>query len=184
MKDKTRQMVYAALLTALAIIIPIQFSFLKVIIPPYFTATLASHVPMFMAMMISPMVGITVGIGSTLGFLFVGLPTPVVFRAATHILIGYVGAKVMLKSESFLKAALITAPLHGLAEALVVIPFVGLDLNKLLIVYFIGAVGHHLVDATIAGTVMELIAKAQNKTIYTLFNKKKTTRIAVSEETV
>ena len=50
MNNKIRQMVYAGLLTALAIIIPIQFGFLKIIIPP-FTATLAAHVPMMLAML-------------------------------------------------------------------------------------------------------------------------------------
>lgn len=182
MKQKTRQMVYAALLTALAIIIPIQFSFLKVIIPPFFSATLASHVPMFMAMMISPLVGIVVGIGSTLGFIFAGLPLPIVFRAATHILIGYVGAKLILKYKSLTKASIITAPLHGLAEALVVIPFIGLDLNKLLIVYFIGAFFHHLVDATIACGILQAVAKAQKKTIYTLFHKNEDVYVNSNEE--
>lgn len=182
MKRKTREMVYAALLTALAIIIPIQFSFLKIVIPPFFTATLASHLPMFMAMIISPMVGVVVGIGSTLGFLFAGLPIPVVFRAATHILIGYVGAKLILKLKSLPKVAIITAPLHGLAEALVVIPFVGLDLNKLLVVYFIGVIIHHLLDATIAGVVLEAIAKPQKKTIYTLFHCETNTAVSSNNE--
>ena len=70
MNNKIRQMVYAGLLTALAIIIPIQFGFLKIIIPP-FTATLAAHVPMMLAMLISPAVAIVVGIGSTIGFVHI-----------------------------------------------------------------------------------------------------------------
>jgi niacin transporter len=67
MNIKIRQMVYAGLLTAIAIIIPIQFGFLRIIIPP-FTATLAAHVPMMLAMLISPPVAAVVGIGSTIGF--------------------------------------------------------------------------------------------------------------------
>ena len=57
MNIKVRQMVYAGLLIALAIIIPIQFGFLRIVIPP-FTATLAAHVPMMLAMLISPFVAI------------------------------------------------------------------------------------------------------------------------------
>ena len=74
MNNKVKQMVYAGLLTALAIIIPIQFSFLKIFVPPAFTATLAAHVPMMLSMLISPFVAVIVGIGSTLGFAITGLP--------------------------------------------------------------------------------------------------------------
>ena len=78
-------MIYAALLLiALAIIIPVIFSGIKVIIGP-FTATPASRVPMFVAMMISPMVAIVVGIGSTIGFLLTGTIMPVVFLKQQHI---------------------------------------------------------------------------------------------------
>ena len=58
MNNKVKQMVYAGLLTALAIIIPIQFSFLKIFVPPAFTATLAAHVPMMLSMLISPFVAV------------------------------------------------------------------------------------------------------------------------------
>lgn len=68
MNNKIKQMVYAGLLTALAIVIPIQFGFLRIVIPPYFTATLAAHVPMMLSMLISPFVAAVVGIGSTIGF--------------------------------------------------------------------------------------------------------------------
>lgn len=90
MNNKVKQMVYAGLLTALAIIIPIQFSFLKIFVPPAFTATLAAHVPMMLSMLISPFVAVIVGIGSTLGFAITGLPIVVVARAATHIIVGYI----------------------------------------------------------------------------------------------
>ena len=67
--NRVKEMVFAALLTAFAIIIPIQFGFLKIIIPP-FTATIASHVPMFLAMLISPMVAVIVGLDQDLDFYF------------------------------------------------------------------------------------------------------------------
>ena len=65
---KTRDLVTGALLTALALIIPIFFgSYLRIYIPP-FSATLASHVPTMIAFLISPAVAIMVGLGSSLGF--------------------------------------------------------------------------------------------------------------------
>ena len=159
MRDKTKHLVYAALLTALAIIIPIQFGFLKVYIPP-FSATLAAHVPMFIGILISPMVAVVVGIGSTLGFLLAGMPMPVVFRAATHILVGFIGAKFIEKNISYGKMSFITAIIHGGAEALVVIPF---------IVTGVGGAIHHLVDSGLAYGIVNVMAKGRKKTIYTIF---------------
>ena len=170
MNKRVKQMIYAALLSALAIIIPIQFGFLKVYIPP-FSATLAAHVPMFISMLISPMVAVVVGVGSGLGFLFAGMPMPVVFRALTHILVGYVGAKIIKKTHNYAKASIITAPIHGLAEAIVVIPFIGLDLYQLLIVTLVGGVIHHCVDSIIAYGIVKSVAKARKKTIYDTFGE-------------
>ncbi|MBB6622289.1 ECF transporter S component [Clostridium gasigenes] len=169
---KVRQMVFAALLTAFAIIIPIQFGFLKIIIPP-FTATIASHVPMFIAMLISPMVAVVVGIGSTLGFSLTGLPLPVVFRASTHIVVGLIGAIIVLKNRNFKMAIIITGPIHGILEALVIIPFVPVGDYKILIITCIGAIAHHYVDGTIAYALAKAIAKSRRKNIYTAFNDSK-----------
>jgi niacin transporter len=168
MNIKVRQMVYAGLLTALAIIIPIQFGFLRIVIPP-FTATLAAHVPMMLAMLISPPVAVVVGIGSTIGFLIAGMPATVVARAATHIVVGYVGARVIMKNQSYIKAAAITAPIHAILEALVVIPFIGLNLYQLLIVTAVGTIIHHCVDSTIAYVLIRAVAKARHKNIYNVF---------------
>lgn len=167
MNNKTKKMVYAALLTALAIIIPVQFSFLRVYIPP-FSATLASHVPMFIAMLIAPEVAIVVGIGSTLGFLFTGLAMPVVFRAATHILVGFVGAKIISKTRSYIKASIITAPIHGLAEMIIVIPFIGFDIYQLLIVTCVCTIIHHAIDAVISGFIVKAVTNASRKDFYGL----------------
>ena len=169
MNNRTKQMVYGALLTALAIIIPIQFSFLKVNIPP-FSATLAAHVPMFIAILISPMVAVVTGVGSTIGFLISGMPMPVVFRAATHIIVGYVGAKYIQKKKSYVKMTLITGALHAGLEALVVIPFIGFDLYQLIIVTGVGALLHHFADGGIGYVLVNLMSKAKNKTVYTLFD--------------
>jgi len=173
MNIKIKQMVYAGLLTALAIIIPIQFGFLKIIIPP-FTATLAAHVPMMLAMLISPAVAIVVGIGSTIGFVLSGTPAPVVARAATHIVVGYIGARIIMKNQSYIKAVAITAPIHGLLEMLVVIPFIGFNVYQLLIVTAIGTILHHCVDSVIAYAVVKAVARSRKKNIYNVFGDLKT----------
>jgi niacin transporter len=176
MNNKIRQMVYAGLLTALAIIIPIQFGILRIVIPPYYTATLAAHVPMMLSMLISPFVAIVVGIGSTLGFLMAGLPMPVVARAATHIIVGYVGAMIIMKNKSYVKAVVITAPMHGILEGLVTIPFVGFGpaVYISLAITVVGAMIHHAADSIIAYAIIRAVAKASKKNIYNVFGDFKT----------
>jgi niacin transporter len=180
MNNKIRQMVYAGLLTALAIIIPIQFGFLRIVIPPYFTATLASHVPMMLSMLISPFVAVVVGIGSTIGFLIAGTPAPVVARAATHIVVGYVGAMIIMKNKSYIKAVAIAAPIHGILEALVTIPFIGFGpaVYPVLAVTAVGAILHHTADGIIAYGIVKAVAKARKKSIYNVFGEFKTRQAA------
>ena len=67
-----RNLTITALLMALAIMIPIMMP-LKVVIPPA-SYTLASHVPIFLAMFLSRKMAACVVIGSTLGFFVAGLP--------------------------------------------------------------------------------------------------------------
>ena len=173
MNNKIRQMVYAGLLIALSIIIPVEFGFLKIVIPP-FSATLAAHVPMMLSMLISPGVAVVVGIGSVIGFVISGMPAPVIARAATHIVVGYIGARIIMKNQSYIKAVAITAPIHGLLEMLVVIPFIGFNVYQLLIVTAIGAILHHCVDSVIAYAVVKAVAKSRNKNIYNIFGEFKT----------
>jgi niacin transporter len=180
MNNKIRQMVYAGLLTALAIIIPIEFGFLRIVIPPYFTATLAAHVPMMLSMLISPFVAVVVGIGSTIGFLIAGTPAPVVARAATHIIVGYVGAMIVMKNKSYIKAVAISAPIHGILEALVTIPFIGFGaaVYPVLAVTAIGAILHHSVDSVIAYAIVKAVARARKKSIYNVFGEFRTRQAA------
>lgn len=166
-REKVRKMIYAAILTAIAIIIPIQFGFLKIQIPP-FSATLASHVPMFLAMLISPAVAVFVGIGSALGFFITATPE-IAARAAMHIIVGFVGAKIVQKEKNFTKAVAITGPIHGILEGLAVIPF-GFTYEKVLIVVALGTLIHHFVDATISYVLVKSLAKARRKDMYEVFS--------------
>jgi len=152
---KIKELVYGALLTALALAIPLMFGgYLRIYIPP-FSATLASHVPSLIAMVISPLVAGLVGIGSTLGFLVILGPT-IAARAAMHIIFGVIGALWIKKGNSIISAYLLTIPIHALGEALVVIPF-GFSLYKAGVVIGVGTVLHHAVDAMIALAVVRML---------------------------
>ncbi|MGL5641117.1 MAG: hypothetical protein ACRDDM_02550, partial [Paraclostridium sp.] len=83
-KSNTKSIVISALLCTLGIIIP-MFSPIKLILEPA-SFTLASHVPIFIAMFISPSTAIFVTLGSTIGFLLGGFPIVIVFRALSHLI--------------------------------------------------------------------------------------------------
>lgn len=154
----TKKLAISALLTALAIVIPF-IVFFKVIIPP-FTATLGAHVPMFISMLLGPKVAIMVGLGSALGFLL-NLGPIVGLRALMHVFVGIAGAMLIKNGVSFGKTSLFTAPLHGVLEMLVVMPFVGVDVYNLLIITGVGTVLHHLADAFISYAVVGILNKSK-----------------------
>lgn len=145
---KTKHIVTGALLTALSLVIPIAFgSYLRIYIPP-FSATLASHVPSMIAMTVSPMVAVMVGLGSAVGFLMI-LGPDVAARACIHAVFGFVGASLIKKGYSLKQALLFTAPIHALGEALVVLPL-GFDLYTAFVIVGIGTLLHHFADAFIS----------------------------------
>ncbi len=162
--NNVKKMVFTGLLIAFAIIIPIQFSFLKITIPP-FTATLAAHVPMFLSMLMSPSTAIIVGIGSAIGFLLSGTPLYVVARASMHIIVGGIGALMIKKGVSFTKVIAITAPIHGVLEAIAVIPWYGINVYQLLIVVALGSIIHHVADGVITVALVKALSKALGRDI-------------------
>lgn len=157
--NKLKKMIYTALLTAMAIIIPLTFGFAKVVIGP-FSATLASHVPLFIAMFLGPFSAVFVGLGSALGFLVSSTPV-VAARALMHAFVGLAGAYALQKGMSFRKMVLFTAVLHGALEAVAVMPF-GFTMYKILVTVGIGSVLHHLADGAIAAVVVRILSKSLN----------------------
>lgn len=158
MKTNIRKMTFSALLTALAIIIPVVFgSFLRITIPP-FSATLAAHVPMFISMLIAPEVAVIVGLGSAFGFLITATPV-IAARALSHAVAGLVGALLIKRGFSFKKAIIFTAPVHAIFEALIVIPF-GFTAYSALIVVGVGTIIHHFADGVIASVLVTAAEKA------------------------
>ena len=88
-------MVLTALLIAIAIVIPVSCGFLRVIIGP-FTATIGSHIPMFISMLIGTKVAAIVGIGSGIGFIFAEMPIYVVLEGIVVILFGFTMYEVII----------------------------------------------------------------------------------------
>jgi niacin transporter len=153
---ETRHLVTAALLTALAMAVPLALGGVLTLAIPPFTATVASHVPVMLAMQVSPFAAAMSGLGSALGF-FLRLGSPVVAaRAAVHAVFGLAGALLVRRGLGFGAALLLILPLHALGEALVVLPF-GWALAKAGVVVGLGTALHHLIDAVLALAVMRLI---------------------------
>lgn len=144
---RVKELVWGGLLTSLALIIPLSFGgFLGVAIPP-FSATLASHVPVMLAMTVSPLVAFMVAAGSAFGFL-IKLGPIIGARAGMHIIFAVIGALLLRRGMSFRSTLLATMPIHALSEALIVIPF-GFTLQKAGLVVGVGTALHHGADSLI-----------------------------------
>ncbi|MBZ4662836.1 MAG: transporter component [Caloramator sp.] len=146
---KTRELTIGAVFAALSILIPLAFGgFLTLHLGP-FTATIMSHVPLFLSMLISPQVAAMVGASSALGF-FIKLGRPeVTARALMHIIVGYFGGWLVKRGVKYEIVLLIVLPIHALLEAFIVIPIVGLDYRMFYIVA-VGTAIHHLIDSAIS----------------------------------
>ena len=167
MYTKTKELTLTALLTALAIIIPMIMP-VKVVMPP-FTATLASHTPLILAMFISPLAAILTALGSAIGFFFTFSPI-VAARAATHVFFTLTGAYMIRKKYHLALMVIVTLMLHSLADmAIVYIAAVCLGMNTILnnnaMGYVqtwlgVGTAIHHLVDFFLAYLIMLPLCKA------------------------
>ncbi len=167
MRNKTKEITLTALLTALAIVIPMVMP-VKVVMPP-FTATLASHTPLMIAMFISPIAAIFATIGSAIGFLFTFSPI-VAVRALMHILFTVAGAWMIQRKRNPILVIAITLVLHSLSDMVTVYLAADffhmsalLDKNSMGYVQAwigIGTSIHHIVDFAIAYVILKPLAKA------------------------
>lgn len=123
-KSSVKQLSIGAILTAFAILIPLMMP-IKIVIGPA-SYTLASHIPLFIAMFISPATAILVALGSSLGFFLAGFPIVIVFRALTHLIFVTLGAFLIKRFPSFMDTkrffllGIGLNLLHGLGEYIVV----------------------------------------------------------------
>lgn len=169
-KINTKDMVLTALLIAIGIIIPVYFGFLRVNLPPAFTATIMAHVPIFIAMFISPWAALFTAIGTTIGFLFT-TPLVVAVRAASHVIFALIGATMIKKGHNLVLVGVVTALLHALFEALVVYLFFVFGLTTpntgesfLYAAFYITGIGtliHDIIDYIIACILGFALVKAK-----------------------
>lgn len=166
----TKNMVLTALLIAIGIIIPVYFGFLRVTLPPAFTATIMAHVPIFIAMFISPWSALFTAIGTTIGFCFT-TPPVVAVRAASHVIFALLGALMIEKRQNLVLVGVVTALLHALFEALVVYLFFVFGLTTpntgesiLYAAFYITGIGtllHDIIDYVIACMLGFALVKAK-----------------------
>lgn len=161
-KSKNQFITLTALLTALAIVIPMMMP-VKIVIPPA-SFTLASHVAIFLAVFLSPLMAVIVILGSTFGFLMAGFPFIIVLRAFSHLLFGTIGALYLQKHPDTLEKPvqtwifnLVLAVLHAIGEVAVCFLFyLGTSFPAGNIMYLLfglvglGTVIHSIVDFAIA----------------------------------
>ena len=178
-----QKLTVAALLIAVGIIIP-MFSPVKLILEPA-SFTLASHVPVFLAMFISPLVAVAVAVGTTLGFFLGGFPLVVVLRAASHIVFAFLGALYLQKNPNTLTSmpklftfSFAIGLIHAICEVLIVSMFYamggmggmyyqqGFFISVMLLVG-VGTVVHSMVDFAIAVVVLKVLC--QQKDLRKLF---------------
>ncbi len=163
----TKKLTLTALLTALAIVIPMVMP-IKVVMPP-FSATLASHTPLIIAMFISPAAAVITSLGSAIGFLF-SLGPVVAARAAMHVIFALAGAIMIRKRMNFLFTVLVTLVLHTISDMAIVSAIATLfGMNSILSdqtmgtvqwVIGIGTSIHHVIDYAIAMAIVMPLSKA------------------------
>ena len=121
--DKVKIMTISAQLS-IRILIPMTFPSFRAEPASY---TLASHVPITIAMFISPTVATFVAIITSLGFLISGFHIVIVARAMTHIIFALTGSLILKKNKQLLSSIAKTSLfsffisfIHGAAEVGVV----------------------------------------------------------------
>lgn len=170
-QKKTQFMAFTALLTAIAILIPMVMPF-KIVIPPA-SYTLGSHIAIFIAMFLSPWMAIFVIIASSFGFLMAGYPMVIVLRAFSHIVFGTLGGFYLQKHPQTLDKPksswifnFVLAVLHAIAEVLACLIFytsTGTDVKNMFYVLFVlvgfGTIIHSMIDYTLALAVFKALKK-------------------------
>lgn len=161
--QKVLNIALSGVLSAIGILIPMIMP-IKVVIGSS-TYTLASHVPVFVAMFVNPSVGIFVSLTTTLGFFLGGWPIPVVLRALSHILFVIPGALYLRKYKlkgmtSIIIFNLVIALIHSIGEfGIITLLNVKIITPELLWSYFIflgiGTMIHSSVDFFLSLTVVK-----------------------------
>ena len=177
--NSVKRLTISALLIAMGIIIPMVMP--RITIGPA-SFTLASHVPVFIAMFISPVVAIAV----SLGFGFFLSATPIIaLRALSHLIFAVIGAVILQKHPEILinkegKFTLLNGKLqlfnvgigviHSAAELVVVSVFYTMGnlpgtyytagfMYSIFLLMGVGGLIHSLVDFSIAYFLASTLSK-------------------------
>lgn len=123
-KIKTKDIALAAVLTAISILIPAYMPSIPFDPAGAMTVTPFSHLPIFIASFINPVVAVFTCGGTVLGFFIKGANPVVLVRAASHIIFALVCSFIMQKGKgyrglSFYALCGIVTVLHAAAEILV-----------------------------------------------------------------
>ncbi|EOW1932419.1 hypothetical protein ACNZ6L_002144 [Enterococcus faecalis] len=179
--NSVKRLTISALLIAMGIIIPMVMP--RITIGPA-SFTLASHVPVFIAMFISPVVAIAVSLGT--GFVFFLSATPIIaLRALSHLIFAVIGAVILQKHPEILinkegKFTLLNGKLqlfnvgigviHSAAELVVVSVFYTMGnlpgtyytagfMYSIFLLMGVGGLIHSLVDFSIAYFLASTLSK-------------------------
>lgn len=162
---RTQKITRASMLIALGIVIPMVMP--KISIPPA-SYTIASHVPVFMAMFISPGVAVAVALGTAVGF-FLSMPVIIALRALSHIVFAVLGAFYIQKFPTLINQPrmllvfnIIIGFIHAITESLVVALFFMASPEHINVNYFtavflmigVGGFIHSIVDFLIAQALL------------------------------
>ncbi len=160
----TKDIAIAALLTALAILIPL-FMPIKLVLEPIFSATFAAHVPGILAMFVGPFAVVGTALGSAAGFMMNGLGPWVAARAFMHLFFGLLGCRMLSKSYNIFFTALVTGVVHAVAEMLVALTtliFTGTGSAFFIFVTVgCGTFIHHCIDFVISGIIVGALKSAK-----------------------
>lgn len=181
-KKSVHRLTITAILVAMGIVIPMVMP-VKVMIGPA-SFTLASHVPVFIAMFISPAVAVAVALGTAAGFALSGMPFIITLRALSHLVFAIIGALYLEKHPGILASDkgfsllnwkfqgfnLIIGVVHAAIEMLVVSAF--FFAGNMTEVYYtegyfytifilmgVGGLVHSLVDYNIAYFIGSFVSK-------------------------
>ena len=179
--NSVKRLTISALLIAMGIIIPMVMPGIT-IGPASFT--LASHVPVFIAMFISPVVAIAVSLGTGFGFFLSATPI-IALRALSHLIFAVIGAVILQKHPEILinkegKFTLLNGKLqlfnvgigviHSAAELVVVSVFYTMGnlpgtyytagvMYSIFLLMGVGGLIHSLVDFSIAYFLASTLSK-------------------------
>ncbi|MGT2935828.1 hypothetical protein ACVR0P_08265 [Streptococcus castoreus] len=169
-KKPTQIIAYTSILVAFAILIPLTMP-IKVIIGPA-SFTLASHLPLFLAIFISVPVALLVSLGAGLGFLLAGFPLVIVLRAFSHFIFAFLAAWWIKRYPQVLQSplkifgfAFIVNLVHGIAEFAVVYALTVTTATSLSYLWFmlgligLGSLIHGMIDFYLALALWRFLSK-------------------------